>query len=150
MVFELYQDVVTRYAKLSREGERKLIKSAQMGDEKAIEELLLRQIGFFKLRIRAILFPVLVKRYGDDILQECLLLASKKVHTFNLRYRNKQGRLSRVYFRTYLWKAVTGLILQIINKNKHEIMFSDLSIVDIAWQQHDGQKVSFVFGPELE
>lgn len=144
-MFEFYNDTVARYPNLSKQCERELIKRAQSGNEKAIEELLLSHIGFFRFRIRTILFPALARRFGDDILQECLLLASKKVGKFNLRYKDKKGRLSQVYFRTYLWKAVTGLILKSIKKYKYEVMFSELSIIDIAWQKEDGQKVRYVY-----
>lgn len=145
-MFELYKDTVARYTNLPRKSERKLIKLAQMGDQKASEELLLRHIGFFQFRIRTILFPTLVQRYGEDMLQECLLLAGRKIHTYNLRYRDKRGCLKPVYFRTYLWKAVTGLILQLLKRKKYEITFSDLLIIDVAWQPKDGQAVSYVYG----
>jgi len=130
--------IVSRYPKLSRLDERQLIKSAQRGNKRAIEKLLLSHIGFFKFRIKAILFPGLIDRYGDDMLQECLLLARKKISTFDLLYRDKQGRLNQVYFRTYLWKAVTGLILNIIKNNKHEIMFSDITLVDVSMHKNNG------------
>ena len=148
MQTQVYQTAVAKYKNLSRQEERQLIKLAQAGDEKAFEELILGHIGFFQFRIKTILFPNLAKRYGDDILQECLLLATKKVRTFDLCYRNKKGRLKPVYFRTYLWKAVTGLILQFIKKYKNEIMFSDLSVVDIALQKEDMFKASYVYNRE--
>jgi len=65
-LFELYQEVAKRYQRPSLVYERKLIALAKRGNPKAKEELLFLQIGFFLFRIRTILFPSLLKQYGED------------------------------------------------------------------------------------
>jgi hypothetical protein len=130
-MFELYQDIITRCERLSLDQERDLIARAQNGSSDAKQELLLCQIGFFLYRINTVLYPVLVKQYGEDILQECLLLASEKIYTYNLRYKNKDGKPQQVYFRSYLWKAVTGIIIR-TTKRRREISFTDLSVYNVS------------------
>ncbi len=55
-----------------------------------------------------------------------MCLAIKKIGTYNLRYRNEVGELHPVYLRTYIWKAVTGLMFDFVKKRR-EIYFSDLA-----------------------
>lgn len=102
-----------------------MIALAKKGNGAAKEELILNHIGYFLFRINTVLYPKLVKQYGEDILQECLLLASEKIYKYNLRYKNKQGKRQNVYFRSYIWKAVTGVIIRSI-KAKREKSFSDM------------------------
>jgi hypothetical protein len=106
--------------------ERKLIASAKKGRTEARQELLIHLIGFFLFRVQTTLYPSFVKQYGEDVLQECLLLASKKIHTYKLRCRNRDARFAPVHLSTYMWKSVTGLILTHV-RHKREVCFSDLS-----------------------
>ena len=122
---ESYQEIIKRCRKLSLKHERKLIALAKKGMSSAQEELLLHLVGFFLFRIKTTLYPSIVKQYGEDILQDCLYLAIKKIRTYNLRYKNKTGELQPVHFSTYMWKSVTGLMLAFV-KAKKEICFSDL------------------------
>ncbi len=127
---EYYQEIIEQYKKLSLKYERKLIAFAKKGNSLAQNKLLLHLVGFFLFRIKTTLYPSIVKQYGEDILQECLLLAIEKIHTYNLRYKNKTGELQPVHLSTYMWKSVTGLMLSFIKTNK-EICFSNLSSWDI-------------------
>lgn len=124
-MFEYYKDIINESKKYSLDQERKLIALAKKGDEQAKNEVLLSNISFFLFRINTTLYPKLAGRFGEDILQECLLLANEKVYRYNLRYKNKQGERRRVYFRSYIWKGVTGVIMRSI-KNKREKTFSDM------------------------
>jgi len=78
-------------------------------------------MGFFIFRIETTLYPPVRREFGEDILQECILFAETKIQRYNLRYRDKEGLFKKVYFRTYLWKGVTGLMLAHIKRNKKEI-----------------------------
>ena len=127
---EYYQETTEQYKKLSLKYERKLIALAKKGSSLAQNKLLLHLVGFFSFRIKTTLYPSIVKQYGEDILQDCLLLAIKKIRTYNLRYKNKIGELQPVHLSTYMWKSVTGLMFGFV-KAKKEICFSDLSSWDI-------------------
>lgn len=99
---------------------------AKKGNISAKNELLLSQTGFFLYRIKTILYPKILNKYGEDIFQNCWIFAVKKIPSYNLRYRNKHGEFQPVYFRTFLWKGITGVIINSI-KEQREICFSDLS-----------------------
>ena len=98
-----------------------MIRRARKGNVPARKKLLLHLIGFFIFRIETTLYPPVKREFGEDILQECILFAEKKIKSYNLRYRDKEGLFKKVYFRTYLWKGVTGLMLAHIKRNKKEI-----------------------------
>ena len=124
-LFKLHRKTSKKY---SLKEERKLIALAKKGNKAAKEEVLMSHISYFLFRINTVLYPKLAKRYGEDILQECLLFASEKIYTYNLRYKNKQGKRLNVYFRSYIWKGVTGIIIRSIDKR--EKLFSDLPKAD--------------------
>jgi len=133
-LFEFYRDIIKQSKKNSLDQERKLIALAKNGDVKAKDELLLSSISFCIFRINTVLYPKLVSQYGEDILQECLLLASEKIYKYNLRYKNKQGKRQKVYFRSYIWKGINGLIIRSMN-DKREKLFSDMSNEDFSWEK---------------
>ena len=101
--------------------ERRLIRRAKKGNQPARQKLLLHLLGFFVFRIEATLYPPVKREFGEDILQECILFAEAKVQKYNLRYKDKDGSFKKVYFRTYLWKGVTGLMFAHIKRNRKEI-----------------------------
>ena len=125
-MFESYYEIARKYQNLLLHDERKLITQAKRGKISAKQELILYQIGFFLFRINTMLYPPIRKQYGEDILHECMKYALERVSSYNLRYRNKSGKFQPVYFRTYLWKGVTGVIISSVKKRK-EICFSDIS-----------------------
>jgi len=125
-LFKLYQGLINQHTKLPLKQERELIVLAKKGIVEAQNELLLHLIGFFAIRIKFTAFPSLIEQHGEDLIQECLVLAIKKIATYNLEYRNKTGELQPLHLSTYMWKSVTGLIYT-YGKNKKEICFSDLS-----------------------
>jgi DNA-directed RNA polymerase specialized sigma24 family protein len=120
-----YYKIAQQYKKLSLKHERKLIKSAKKGDLSAQEELLLHLLGFFLYRINSSPYFYLIKKSREDIMQDCLILALKNIQTYNLRYRNDKGEFLSVHLSTYMWKGITGLIINSI-KSQKEICFSDL------------------------
>ena len=125
-MFESYNEIARMYKNPALKYERRLISLAKKGKKSAREELLYYQTGFLLYRVKNILYPSVLNYYGEDILQECFDLALKKIDTYNLRYRDKKGNLKPVYFRSYIWKGITGVIVSSIKKRK-EILFSELS-----------------------
>lgn len=127
-MFESYNRIAEQYQNLPLEEERNLIKLAQKGKRTARNKLLLHQMGFLLFKVNTKLVTSVLKQSGEDILQNCAILSLKKIYTYNLRYRNKKGKLQPVYFRTYIWKSTDGLIIDSVKSgNKKEICFSDLS-----------------------
>ena len=105
--------------------ERKLISLAKKGDIPARQKLQLHLLGFFIFRIENTLHSSKIREFREDILQECVLLASVKIHSYKLRYRTKTGEYKKFRFSTYLWKAVTGIIFQQITKYNNETEYFD-------------------------
>jgi len=125
-LFEKYIKIAKQYKKPTLKCERKLIALAQKGDSSARDGLLFAQTGFFLFRIHKMLYPALIRRYGEDILQECFGFALSRVDRYKLRYKGKNGKPKPVFFRSYIWKGITGVVIKSI-KNRREVRFSDLS-----------------------
>jgi hypothetical protein len=125
-MFEQYRQIIRQYPKLTLQNERRLIRLAKRGDLSAQQTLLLHQIGFFVFRIRTVLYPAVVREYGEDILQECLLWTPKKIRSYNLRYKNRDGIFQPVLLRSYIWKGVMGVMFQYVRKNRKEITLAEL------------------------
>ena len=87
-MWDAYRGIVRRYPKLSLSEERRLILKAQKGSRppqadfggqarKSKDEIILRHIGFLIFRIHKVAFPVLIRRFGEDLLEEAILIAYK-------------------------------------------------------------------------
>lgn len=111
-----YNEITRRYQKISLSEERRLIQEAQNGLAKSKEELVLRCIGFLIFRIHKKAFPQLIKRFGEDLLADSVLILYKKIETYDLEYRDKQGNLKPVKFISYIWKRIDGLIIDFLKK----------------------------------
>jgi hypothetical protein len=109
-----YQAFITHYAPLTLEQERQLIASAQRGSPSSTEELILRHIGFVSFRIHRRVFPHLLRRFGEELLAETILVLYAKIQTYDLDYRDKTGQLKPVKFVTYIWKRIDGHIVDSI------------------------------------
>ena len=116
--FGYYKKIAAKYKPLPLDEERRLIRRAKKGNQPARKKLQLHLIGFFIFRIETTLYPPVKREFGEDILQECILFAEKKIKSYNLRYRDKKGLFKKVYFRTYLWKGVTGVMFTYIKRNR--------------------------------
>lgn len=125
-MFESYQEIMNQHKKLPLKQERKLIHLAQRGFVEAQNKLLCHLIGFFVIRVKTTAFPSFFLPYGEDIIQDCVIMAAEKIRTYDLEYKNKSGELQPLHFSTYIWKSVTGLIYT-YRKQKREICFSDIS-----------------------
>jgi hypothetical protein len=117
-MFEQHLKGIKQYAKLPLKEERKLISFAKNGDSSARQKLLLHQTGFFLFRIHTTLYYSIIKRYGEDIFQDCMLFALEKIQSYRLRFKNKDGVFTPVHFSTYLWKGVTGVMMNAIKREK--------------------------------
>ena len=130
LLFTQYQEIVRRHKKLPILSERKLIASAKKGNKLAQNELLLHLIGFFIYRIHTTLYSSIIKQYGEDILQDCFLFTIKVINSYKLRYKNKEGKIQIVHLSTYMWKGITGIILNHI-KSRKEVCFSKIPNFEI-------------------
>lgn len=118
-----YSDIAKRYPKLSLSEERRLILKAQRGSKKAKDELVLRHVSFLIFRIHKIAFPELIQRFGEDLLEEAILIAHKKIESYNLDYCDKQGNPRPVKFISYIWKRIDGFIIDSLKKELNESNF---------------------------
>ena len=116
---KVYSDIIRQYPKISLSEERHLISKAQKGSKKSRDEIIFRHIGFLIFRIHKKVFPVLIRRFGEDLLEEAILILYKKIKSYNLDYRDKQGRSHPVKFISYVWKRIDGFIVDSLKKDNH-------------------------------
>jgi len=120
-----YLDIVRRYPKLSLPEERHLISKAQKGSKKSREELILRHVGFVIFRIHKVAFPALIQRFGEDLLEEAILILYKKIKSYDLNYRDNKGNPNPVKFTSYIWKRIDGFIIDTLKKELNESNYYD-------------------------
>jgi DNA-directed RNA polymerase specialized sigma subunit len=119
-MWKTYFAIILHYPRLSLSEERLLILEAQKGSKKSKDELVLRHVGFLIFRIHKIVFPSFLQRFGDDLLTEAILIVYKKIETYNLDYRNKEGNPNPVKFISYIWKRIDGFIIDYLKKETSE------------------------------
>ncbi|MCX5702198.1 MAG: hypothetical protein NTW64_04380 [Candidatus Omnitrophica bacterium] len=110
-MWESYSHVIRHYPKITLSEERRLILEAQKGSKKSKDELVLRHVSFLIFRIYKIAFPDLIRRFGEDLLGEAILITCKKIESYNLDYRDTQGKPNPVKFVSYIWKRIDGFII---------------------------------------
>ena len=115
-MWKSYSAIVRRYPELSLPEERRLILKAQKGSKKSKDELVLRHVGFLIFRIRKKVFPHLTRRFGEDLLEEAILIIYTKIESYDLDYRNKRGKPHPVKFVSYIWKRIDGFIIDSLKK----------------------------------
>ncbi|MHC4124520.1 MAG: hypothetical protein ACYSSI_13170 [Planctomycetota bacterium] len=119
-MWKLYNDTIRRYPKISLSEERRLIAKAQKGSKKSKDEIIFRHISFLIFRIHKIIFPALIHRFGEDLLEEAILIAYDKIKNYNLDYRDKQGNPYPVKFVSYIWKRIDGFIIDFLKREINE------------------------------
>ena len=119
-MLKFYNSIIPHYPKIPLSEERRLIAEAQKGSKKSKNEIVLRHVGFLIFRIRKIVFPVLIRRFGEDLLEESILVVYSKIESYNLDYRDKQGNLNPVKFVSYIWKRIDGFIIDYLKKEINE------------------------------
>ena len=112
--------------------ERHLIQKAQKGSKESKDELVLRHISFIIFRIYKIAFPDLVRRFGEDLLGEAILITYNKIDSYNLDYRDSKGNPKPVKFVSYIWKRIDGFIVDSLREElslfkTHKEYYQDLA-----------------------
>lgn len=131
-MWKSYGDIVRQYPKIPLSEERQLILKAQKGSKKSKDELVLRHVGFLTFRIRKKVFPHLIQRFGEDLLEEAILIIYTKIESYNLHYQNKRGEPHPVKFISYIWKRIDGFIIDSLKK--------EMSLV-VSYKENDHNAV---------
>jgi DNA-directed RNA polymerase specialized sigma subunit len=124
-MWKYYNSIARCYSKLSLLEERQLISKAQKGSKKSREELVLRHVGFVIFRIHKVAFPALIKRFGEDLLEEAILIIYKKIESYDLNYRDEKGKPNPVKFTSYIWKRIDGFIIDSLRRELNESNYYD-------------------------
>lgn len=122
-MWEAYRGIVRHYPKVPLSEERRLILEAQNGSKKSKDEIVLRHVGFLIFRIHKRVFPSLVQCFGEDLLEEAILIVYKKIESYDLDYRDKKGNPNPVKFISYIWKRIDGFIINSLKKELNESNF---------------------------
>ncbi|MFA5271942.1 MAG: hypothetical protein WC412_06370, partial [Candidatus Omnitrophota bacterium] len=115
-MLKTYRQIIRRYPKISLEEERHLIQRAQNGSKKSKDEIVLRHISFLIFRIHKVVFPEFIRRFGEDLLEEAILIVYNKIETYDLHYYNKEGNPHPVKFISYIWKRIDGFIIDYLRE----------------------------------
>lgn len=130
-MWEHYREDIRAYPKISISEERELIRLAQNGSKKSRDELVLRHIGFLKFRIQRIVFPGLIHHFGDDLLNESILILYKKIETYDLDYCDSRGNPHPVKFISYVWKRIDGFLIDSLKKeSRYRGSIDNIQIMD--------------------
>ncbi len=119
-MWEAYNAIIRQYKRISLSEERRLISQAQRGSKKSREELVLRNVCFLIYRIHKVAFPALVRRFGEDLLVEAILIVYQKIKSYDLDYCNEKGVQNPVRFSSYIWKRIDGFLIDSLNKELQE------------------------------
>ena len=126
-MWKTYSDIVQRYPKIPLSEERRLISEAQKGSKKSKDELVLRHISFLIFRIHKVVFSEFIQRFGEDLLEETILIVYNKIESYDLDYRDKHGNLKPVRFISYIWKRIDGFIIDYLKKEmKSRALYKDI------------------------
>ena len=115
-MWKLYRSTIAKYPKIPLSEERRLIALAKRGSKKSAEEIVLRHIGFVIFRLHKRIFPEYLKRFGEELLSESILILYQKIKTYNLDYCDKRGNPKPVKFVSYIWKRVDGFLIDSVRK----------------------------------
>jgi len=83
---------------------------------KCLNEIVLRHMGFVAFRLHKRGFPEFVRRYGEDLLSESIPILYRHIKSYDLEYRDSEGRPRPVKFATYIWKRIDGFIIDFLRK----------------------------------
>ncbi len=126
-MWNTYKPIIQRYPRISLSEERCLIYKAQKGSRKSKDELVLRHISFLIFRIHKVVFPEFIQRFGEDLLEETILIVYNKIESYDLDYRDKHGNLKPVRFISYIWKRIDGFIIDYLKKEmKSRALYKDI------------------------
>ena len=126
-MWNTYKPIIQRCPRISLSEERRLIQKAQKGSKKSKDELVLRHINFLIFRIHKVAFPELIQRFGEDLLEEAILIVYNKIENYDLDYCDKQGNPHPVRFISYIWKRIDGFIIDYLRKEmKSRALYKDI------------------------
>lgn len=126
-MWKSYKSIIRSYPRISLSEERSLIHKAQRGSKKSKDELVLRHISFLIFRIHKVAFPEFIQRFGEDLLEEAILVVYNKIESYDLNYCDKQGNPHPVKFISYIWKRVDGFIIDYLRKEmKSRALYKDI------------------------
>ena len=126
-MWNTYKSIIHRYPRISLDEERRLIQKAKKGSKKSKNELVLRHISFLIFRIYKVVFPEFIQRFGEDLLEEAILIVYNKIESYNLNYCDKQGNLKPVRFISYIWKRIDGFIIDYLKEEmKSRALYKDI------------------------
>lgn len=92
--------------------------------------MLLHLTGFFLYRTLTTTFGEVLFDRGEEILQDCQILADQRIDHYKLWYKNEDGIFVSYVFTTYLWKYVTGIIMKHIKEAGRMVRYNDSQITD--------------------
>ncbi|OGW68611.1 MAG: hypothetical protein A2036_00370 [Omnitrophica bacterium GWA2_50_21] len=110
-MWKSYRKLIAQYPGIPLSEERRLIACAQKGSKKSAEEMVLRHINFIIFRLHKRVFPEHLKRFGEELLSEGILILYAKIKTYDLDYCDKHGNPKPVRFVSYIWKRIDGFII---------------------------------------
>ena len=126
-MWNTYKPIVQKYPRISLSEERRLIRKAQNGSKESKDELVLRHISFLIFRIHKVVFHEFIQRFGEDLLEETILIVYNKIESYDLDYRDKHGNLKPVRFISYIWKRIDGFIIDYLKKEmKSRALYKDI------------------------
>lgn len=126
-MWKTYRHIIRRYPRISLEEERRLIQKAQKGSKKSKDELVLRHISFIIFRIHKVAFPELIQRFGEDLLEEAILIVYNNIESYDLNYCDKKGNPYPVRFISYIWKRIDGFIIDYLKEEmKTRALYKDI------------------------
>ena len=135
-MWKVYRHIIRRYPKISLSEERRLIQKAQKGSKKSKDKLILRHISFIIFRIHKVVFPEFIQRFGEDLLEEAILIVYNKIKSYDLDYRDKHGNLKPVRFVSYIWKRIDGFIIDYLKEEmKSRALYKDA--IDLTQIEED-------------
>jgi len=130
-MWKAYRHIIQGYPRISLSEERRLIQKAQNGSKKSKDELILRHISFLIFRIYKVAFHEFIQRFGEDLLEEAILIVYNKIESYNLDYCDKHGNPHPVKFVSYIWKRIDGFIVDYLKEEmKSCVLYKD--IVDLT------------------
>lgn len=124
-IFSPYFKIARQYPRLNRKEERSLIRNIWNGDRTSRQKLPLHLTSFFLYRTLKTIYGRILFDCGEDIIQDCWILADQRVDFYKLWYKNKDGIFVSYGFTTYLWKYVTGIMIKHIKDAYKTIHYDD-------------------------
>jgi len=115
-MWENYRELIQRYGTISLRKERKLISLAQQGSVKSRDEIVLRHLNFIIFRLNIKVFYPYLKRHGEDLFSAAVLILYQKIASYDLHYKDRNGKPKPVRFSSYIWKRIDGFIIDFLHR----------------------------------